>query len=583
MRMRCVALVAVTVNVGALVFAAPCLAAEFTFKERFLGELAGRVPGVLKTFHEDTGAFGGGIWTCMDQQPMLPLAVAYATKGPGNPYYKDAKLLAVICKAGDRLIAGMDATGQFEFVKKDDSRWGQIYMPWIYSRWIRAYGLIREDMPADTRARWVKAFTLGFTGISKTQLKTTHNIPTHQAMALYAAGKELGRPEWCSQASEFLLKVAAAQKPGGYWVEHAGPVVNYNFVYVDALGAYYAMSGDQRVLPALQRSTAYHAAFTYPDGCSVETIDERNPYHGGVSPGGPAFTFTPQGRAWVQQQWAKMGTQQLPLDHIALHLLHGQEGPLPDVTSRPSSEPFVMQEGGIDRAGVVRKGPWYICLSAYTAPISTHRWHQDRQNLVSIWHEKTGLILGGGNTKLQPLWSNFTVGDTSLLQHKPGEENPNFFPTKSGLFHVPAAAKLLVKDETGLDLTYGQQACRIRVSIKDDRTLEYRLEAAPQSQLPVVAHVTLLPHPREVLRTAGGFKGPLARKPVELSAAKVGGSLQYAGYRLSVPANATLHWPVLPHNPYRKDGRADPDEGRLGVRIPFDKEHTSYVLELTVE
>jgi len=43
-----------------------------------------------------------------------------------------------------------------------------------------------------------------------------------------------------------------------------------------------------------------------------------------------------------------------------------------------------------------------------------------------------------------------------------------------------------------------------------------------------------------------------------------------------------LHWPALPHNPYRKDGRAEASEGRLEIRIPFDREHTRYDISIEV-
>jgi hypothetical protein len=55
------------------------------------------------------------------------------------------------------------------------------------------------------------------------------------------------------------------------------------------------------------------------------------------------------------------------------------------------------------------------------------RWIQDRQNLVSLYHDKIGVILGGGNTKLQPLWSTFSVGDRAQFHHKAGDETPISF------------------------------------------------------------------------------------------------------------------------------------------------------------
>ena len=80
-------------------------------------------------------------------------------------------------------------------------------------------------------------------------------------MGLYVAGKVLDRPEWCQQAPDFMMKVVDKQAEGGYWSEHIGPVVSYNFVYIDALGTYYALSKDQRVLPALEKSSRFHRYF----------------------------------------------------------------------------------------------------------------------------------------------------------------------------------------------------------------------------------------------------------------------------------------------------------------------------------
>ena len=47
------------------------------------------------------------------------------------------------------------------------------------------------------------------------------------------------------------------------------------------------------------------------------------------------------------------------------------------------------------------------------------------------------------------------------------------------------------------------------------------------------------------------------------------------------PATASFHWPALPHNPYRKDGRAAAGEGRIEIRIPLDSEH--FQAQMTVE
>ncbi|MHC4402848.1 MAG: hypothetical protein ACYTG0_24570 [Planctomycetota bacterium] len=562
----------------------PTEAGDLDYKERLLTELAAKVPDVLKTFDAETGRFGSGIWICRDQHPMYPLAVAYAVEGEGNGHCKDAKLLEVIVKAGDPLLENMDENGQWVFNKKDGSSWGKIWMPWTYSRWIRTFGLIRDDMPPDARKRWSDALVLGYTGISKRHLGGVHNIPAHHGMGLFFAGRILDRPEWCTQAAEFMRKVAAAQSEAGYWSEGGGPVVRYNFVYVDALGTYYAASGDREVLPALEKSAVFHRHFTYPGGENVETIDQRNPYHEGIAAGNVGFTFTPVGRAYLENQWRQMalhGYAGLDPDLIASLVLYGEEGPIAEPPAGEKERVFVLTEGGIGRAATIRSGPWFVCLSAYTTPVSTSRWIQDRQSFVSIYHDKTGLILGGGNTKLQPAWSSFTVGDVALLSHTPGDTSPDFRP-KGELYHVPKSAELIAEPEVGLDLTYGPETCRVRVRPQDDRALEYEIEATGASKLPVAAHLTLIPHMNEPLETAAGEKVTIADATIELPPEKIGGWIAHGGCRLHLPDSASLHWPALPHNPYRKDGRATAGEGRIEVRIPLGGDNRQVQIRLEI-
>jgi len=544
-------------------------AGELHFKAHFLAVLVESVPELLSTFDEATGRFGEGIWICRDQDRMYPLAVAYATPGPDNPYYKDQRLLEVITKAGDALIEDADEKGQWVFRKKDGSTWGSIWMPWTYSRWVRTYGLIREDMEPARRQAWAEALTLGYEGISATQLRAVHNIPAHHAMGLYVAGQVLERPEWCLQASAFLTQVAQKQAEGGYWSEHRGPVVVYNAVYIDALGTYYALSGDKRVLPALEKSARFHYHFRYPNGHRVETIDERNPYRAQVDTGNVGFTMTPLGRLYLAEQWDRAGGETLGADYVASFLLYGQEGPLAeDAAVADQNDTFVLIERGAARAGTFRRGPWFACLSAYTSPVLKNRWIQDRQNLLSIYHDRVGLIAGGGNTKLQPAWSTFTVGDTSLLQHAPGDTNPDFEP-KGELFHVPSAAELITDPAPGLALSYGPAKCRVLLRFQDADTLEYVVEATGGGELPVAAHLTLLPRLGKPIATAGGMETTLFAEPIEWSAEQVGGQLRHAGFSLDLPTTASVHWPTLPHNPYRKDGRAEASEGRIEVRIPL--------------
>lgn len=531
-------------------------------REFMLNSLVAQAPRMLKS-QDKTGRFGSKPWICRDQHAIYTLAAAWAIEDEANPRYHNPELLKAIMDGGDVLIEEADEKGRWIFRKKDNSTWGMIYMLWTYSRWIRTFLLVRDAMPADRRARWERALRLGYGGIAKTCLRHVHNIPTHHAMGLYAAGVAFGRDDWKEQAKAFMAKVVAKQSPAGYWSEHFGPVVLYNFVYSESLGVYYSMSKDPLVLDALRRAAIFHANFTYPDGSPVETIDERNWYHKRIRLGNVGFAFTPEGRGYLLRVAAlqREKSDHIHADHAATMLLYGATGDAAPVAGERDEYSFVLGDGD---ALVLRRKPWFLCLSAFACVPDKSRWRQDRHNYVSLYHDDLGVFAGGGNTKLQPLLSTFTVGDPSLLKHTPGDENPNFLPDIDLLWYA-TDAKLLTD---GLDLTYGEESCTVRVTPHGAKRVTLTFESTCKSGKRVEAHLPFL-RGHGSLRSASGDRARLGAKPFELSAQKAGGSVRYGKLRISMPEGSRLVWPALLHNPYKKDGRTDYHSGRLVLCVPL--------------
>jgi hypothetical protein len=542
-----------------------------------LKSLVSAVPDILSS-QKENGQFGTEPWICVDQNILLSLAAAWALEK--SPYQHNPEVLSAIVRGGDALIEAQDEQGMWTFRKKDYSTWGQILMPWTYSRWIRAYHLVRDAMSDDARARWERALLLGFEAISKTGLHRIHNIPAHHAMGLYFAGIVFEREDWKAQAQTFLWKVVETQSPYGWWSEHFGPVIRYNFKYSDVLGVYYAMSEDEKVLDALERAARYHASYTYPDGSAVDTVDERNPYHSGMQLGNPGFSHTPAGRGYLMQQhtlYLKAGNR-FDADYAAHLLLYGGEGPIEKIAAARDRDTYSMG----DQALIVRRRPWFLSLSAFVCEPPDNRWIQDRQNFVSVFHDRTGLIVGGGNTKLQPLWSSFTVGDPSLLKHIPGDEDPDFHPT-GFLLHVPDHASIREEEDApGLLFCYGQETCGVTVVPRSDTELNLIYEATTTSGRPVEAHLTLIPHLDRPLRVASGEQIRLGEEPLAWSADGDGSWIEHAGWRLSLPRGARVIWPVLPHNPYWKGGEATIEEARLVVTLPFSAMISRYEVTLDI-
>ena len=534
------------------------------------------VPEILAS-QKDNGQFGTEPWISTDQNVLLALAAAWHL--PDSAHRGSQEVCDAIVKGGYALLDVQDEEGKVTFRKKDHSTWGQIYMPWVYSRWIRAYQLVREAMSKEERNRWEAGLLLCYEGIAKTAMDRVHNIPAHHAMGLYCAGAVFGRNDWQQQAQAFMREVMAAQSEHGWWAEHNGPVVGYNFVYVEAAGVYYSMSNDTQVLDALKHAAQYHAGCTYPDGSSVETVDGRNPYHEGVQLGNAGFCHTAEGRGFLAQQHALylQTTQRFDADYAAHILLYGGGGPALETAAGQDQHTYAMG----DRAQMIRQRPWFLGVSAFTDPPPQNRWGQDRQNFISVFHDRVGLIIGGGNTKLQPLYSTFTVGDTDLLEHLPGDEDPDF-SVRDGLIHVPDAAAISGDGTTELALTYGQERCRVTLEPLGEQELALAFTATTHTALPVEAHVVLLPKLGDVLQTTSGESTPLDESPFDWTVPDIGGGIEHNGWRLSLPSGAQVAWPVFPHNPYRKDGAATVEEARLIVALPFAKETPAHQLKLVV-
>jgi hypothetical protein len=392
-----------------------------------------------------------------------------------------------------------------------------------------------------------------------------HNIPCHHAMALYVAGKAFDSPEWCNAAAAFMAKVVAKQDPAGFWSENFGPVIGYNEVYIDAIGVYYSLSRDPKVLEALRRAAQFHAAVLWPDGSSAACFDERQIYHSGIEMGTVGFSFTPEGRGYLLQQIGKALAKgsTVSADFAAGMLLYGDagEGILPAATA-DEARLWIGSRDGLIR----RQKPWQWALSGYACPVPASRWIQDRQNLMDVFHDALGLVAGGGNTKLQPHWSTFAVGDCSLLSHKAGDENPTFAPSIA-LKWVPEKAKIEESEgHQGLLLSYAGLSCGVRAEPLADGSLKLIYEAPADRG--VAAHLPLLNRSRH-LTTATGTRVRLGEARTELTGDQLGAWFDYGGLRVLVPAGCALLWPARQHDPYRKDGSSALATAKLVLSLPF--------------
>lgn len=585
------------------------------FRAYLLRALEAKLPAILATARPN-GQFGTTPWIVRDQDAILTLALLYHCEG--GPHYREPKFLELIAAGGRYLRARQDAKGMWPFDKKDGSNWGPIYMPWTYLRWIVTFQLMAGDLAPADHAIWAEGLKLGYGGIAATELSSRsniypgpltgapplqpgevrpwiHNIPCHHAAGLFIAGRQFGRPDWEKQARDFMQLVVAAQSEYGWWTEHRGPVVLYNRVYLEALGVYHALSGDAAVLPALERGDRFHLNYVYPNGAMIETVDERNPYQplklargpdgqARYLPAGvaihPGLYFTDPGRALIAHQWPLVADRD-PAELDAAEFLY-LFLPKTDAGFAFTSAPARRFRMGPD-ALLAREDPWLLSFSAYCCARTPNRFIQDRQNLLSIYHRDSGLILGGGNTKLQPLWSTLTVGDPSLLTPIGAKRDTNLAPDVP-LAYTPDHCEITepAPNRWTQRITaagaIAELACEI-VSATELRLSAMLVQAASDGR-PAAVHLTFIPYPESPVTFSDGTRADIAAATrwEKSGVTKVG----HHNWQLTLPAGARVTCPVLPHNPYTADGHAEPVEGRLVVTLPLDHAGAGHELTLSV-
>ena len=547
-----------------------------TLKQLLLDHFAQELPTLKTRFDEATGRFlaRNGGWATTMQDVIQALALLWLE--PGTDCRGRDDVLDLACRGGDCLRNAQDDAGRVEFVKTDGSRWGWTYMCWSMEHWLQTYALLRDALDADRRARWEEGLILAYDGVSK-QLPggRVHNIPAWHAASLVRASGLFDRPEWADLGAAYIHRVAEAQDPDGFWPEGFGPTTLYNLVYVHAVGLYYQWTRDAAVLPCLERASDFHEHFTYPDGTVCETVDGRVKYHANpFARGGPGFLATPRGRRFFQKQIARLvayrqasgGDPSTKKDTWDLQELADAYPYLgeADESAAPTlqeSREFSAIRGG--RALARRSGDWFYCLSAYLTPrdkrsgLSRSRWNMDRQSYLGLWHEGSGLIVGGGNSKHQPELATFEVrtGPVSLCQADTAE----------------------LRQEGGLDilrLVYGDTTTEVRARPLDDGVeLTFALiEKGPETQ-EVLGGFMLPCVVSQAVRTSG------AADPVTLAPLQVWGEaweeepgwVAWKGVRLEA-SRAYVRWPVYPFNPYAPNDAAPADEALALVGFTLDPE-----------
>ncbi len=472
---------------------------------------------------------------------ILPPAVLYAKQHPANPRYHDPKMLALAIRIGDLLA---DADEKDEFEPRLDSDWD------TYT-WLEAYRLLAPELGEPRKERWKRCIVrnagllvanaidrLDSPWYQTPYILTSPNHYAQWASLLLLTGRTFGNEEWDKLGARILKRFSTTeQSPDGYWGEHnnSGPTTGYNHLTLQSVGLYYELTHDPAALEALRRATTFHENFTFLDGTPVDVINDRNRHWGPSSWAHFTFSNFPDGRGYAEFLAGCFPADHLKMDllgRIAQDALYYHEGPIEPAPQTLPAYHFQMSVP----AGIRKTGPWQVALSGILSTQAVNnQYYLDRQGNVSVFHQKTGLIVTGAGSKRQPELATFT-------QTAAGQTT-----------HMPISSRLQMGPrEDRLSLGYNTFYSDLFVPAPSKNELALKFKIVERSGPTENGRLTLqlVLKAGEVLETGAGKKITLGADRIELGPADLGGSIRHHGWTMHVDPAARLVWPVFPFNPY---------------------------------
>ncbi|MBI5281191.1 MAG: hypothetical protein HY858_05860 [Candidatus Solibacter usitatus] len=502
---------------------------------------------------------------------LLVAAVLHARPHAANIAYGRPELLEIALAIGDLCATEMEQ-GSFT-ARLDHHR--DSYM------WLEAYRLLEPKLGAARRARWRKALLTEFNDLAAMIAERQNypryaspflgTSPNHFALwssTLYLASKVFHNPDWEKLSAKVLHRFAAEeQTPDGFWGEHTtnGPTTGYDYVTVASVALYWEHSGDPAALAALRRNADFHQYFTYPDGIPVETVNDRNRYWE-VTPWGQfGFTHFPAGRRYAAFLTSFHRPGQVAIEalgRMAQNALYYHAGPLAPI---PQDRPNYAHQMRVP-AGIRKTGPWVICLSGIVAPPTENQFYLERQSAISVFHQRTGLIVTGANSKRQPELA--TISDRINGQAT----------------HMPVSTRLTMSDAgDSLALAFNGFFSVLHVAPPSSGALTLRFDFLINWRKPDGAlTLQLCLKPGELLETGAGRSFTVGTGKLELGPEAIGGWIRHNGWTLKTAAAARLTWPVMPYNPYLNGPETDIARAvaALATPLPAQKAALSFTIEV---
>jgi len=231
--------------------------------------------------HASYGCFDRQFWhyrtasfpSEMYQEAVLPLALIYTTRLPGNRWHAEPQLREWAIAALRFAARSSHADGSCDDYYPFERALGAAVFSLQAAA--RAYQLLELDDAEivawlERRAEWVANHD------------ETGRLANHHALAalgLARLAEITGDRTFSAAADDRVNRLLSWQSSEGWFEEYGGADPGYQTVTIDALAKLRRMTGDERLDEPLHRAVAFARLFLHPDGSYGGEYGSRGTYH----------------------------------------------------------------------------------------------------------------------------------------------------------------------------------------------------------------------------------------------------------------------------------------------------------------
>ncbi|MEA2064506.1 MAG: hypothetical protein U9P14_12455 [Gemmatimonadota bacterium] len=526
-------------------------------------------------------------WRVIVMQFIYAPALLYVRQHPANPCYGDREVLEMALKAGDYLAASITADGWVTPMVNGKPTNTLDAHRTLYC-WIEAFHLLQPHLGKSRLETWRNALLRAGENLVR-EITPRIGRPRHispflgyspnhfglRATTILRMGMALNVPEWVSLTTGPIRRFTRQIQPGGYWEEHDGPTMSYDYLNVSVAALDWQYTSDPAAWAAMRANTDFHMHWCTPDGVDIHTVDQRNRNHFRVRASWGLFAFChfPEGRRFARfKLLAALGEGDDPLASMGLGALariaqnlhyhtEGPEAPIPQ-EARSYRHKLV-------RPAVVKKeGPWVYSISALVSPERPlSQFYLDRIAPISLWHSECKHIIAGGNSKGQPELATFSV--------KRSDGSWSCLPLEALLAGADTLCVALEGFSLRLAITpEGPEKAVIAAHLQ--RTYDRPGDSC-------FLNLPLRLHPGRELVTGAGENYTLSDKRIHLDSASAKGIISHNGWSVALPDDARFTWPFYTYTPYGPVRVPERLNAAMGIlSVPLDGQEDSTRLRFSI-